>query len=175
MACYEGLSLTHNTTYISTLSFYNGAMEPSVTVAATDGGNIHTYIHTYMHTYMHACTHTHTHTYVHTHIHTLFFMFDFELQFVLTPHLLSLVKLLMVHLSVPTSTSRVASTLSKPVGQVSKTTSQALRNTSSLCITRWGAVYFQRKFTPKPSTEGNEYLPEIGSSLRLEISCLLEW
>lgn len=53
VACYEGLSLIHNTTYVSTLSFYNGAMDPSVTVAATDGGtccdaSIIMYVHTYL-------------------------------------------------------------------------------------------------------------------------------
>ena len=38
VACMEGLSLVHNATYFSTLSVYNGAMQPMVVTATSNGG-----------------------------------------------------------------------------------------------------------------------------------------
>ena len=38
VACRQGLSLVHNSTYVSTLTFYNGAMDPLGMVGASDGG-----------------------------------------------------------------------------------------------------------------------------------------
>lgn len=40
VACYEGLSLTHNSTYFSTLTVYNGAMEPLFVTASSDGSEL---------------------------------------------------------------------------------------------------------------------------------------
>ena len=40
VACYEGLSLTHNTTYYSTLTVYNAAMDPLSVSVTSDGGKL---------------------------------------------------------------------------------------------------------------------------------------
>lgn len=40
MACYEGLSLVDNSTYVSTLTVYNGAMEPLSTTVTSSGGKM---------------------------------------------------------------------------------------------------------------------------------------
>ena len=38
VACFEGISLSHNTTYFSVLEVYNGADEPLAVSESSDGG-----------------------------------------------------------------------------------------------------------------------------------------